>query len=174
MIHHRTYRLFTFNLDLGVMVTQNVAEYLPHHVTHGPGKFEHYFTLTLGLRHARFCQVPSTSCDFFRYKVWSCYIWRFRRRYIYKKYIIWLLTLTFWSRSHEMFTSNLSLRWPNQVHSWKLLRLSVLEIMHLQENTLFDLWPWPRASRLHEMLPRTICLLRPNQVQSSKLLRLMV
>ena len=41
MVHHRKYPpLFTFDLDLGVMVTQNVAEYLPHHVTHGPGKFE--------------------------------------------------------------------------------------------------------------------------------------
>ena len=33
-------RFFTFDLDLGVMVTQNVSEYPPHHVTHGPGKFE--------------------------------------------------------------------------------------------------------------------------------------
>ena len=33
-------RLFTFDLDLGVMATQNVAEYPPHHVTHGPLKFE--------------------------------------------------------------------------------------------------------------------------------------
>ena len=31
---------FTFDLDLWVMVTQNVANYSPHHVTHGPGKFE--------------------------------------------------------------------------------------------------------------------------------------
>ena len=30
----------TFELDLVVMVTQNVAEYPSHHVTHGPGKFE--------------------------------------------------------------------------------------------------------------------------------------
>ena len=33
-------RFFTFDLDLGVMVTQNVAEYPPHHVTYEPGKFE--------------------------------------------------------------------------------------------------------------------------------------
>ena len=33
-------RFFTFDLDLGVMVTQNVAKYHPHHVTHGPRKFE--------------------------------------------------------------------------------------------------------------------------------------
>ena len=39
MEHHRKYPLFTFDLDLGVMVTQNVEEYPSHHVTHGPGKF---------------------------------------------------------------------------------------------------------------------------------------
>ena len=35
--------------------------------------------------------------------------------------------------------SNLNLRLPNQLQSLKLLRLTDLEIMHLQENTLFDL-----------------------------------
>ena len=40
MVHHRKYPLFTFDLDLGVMVTQNVAEYHSHYVTHGPGKFD--------------------------------------------------------------------------------------------------------------------------------------
>ena len=40
MVHHYNTRFFTFNLDLGVMPTQNVAEYPPHHVTHEPGKFE--------------------------------------------------------------------------------------------------------------------------------------
>ena len=29
-----------FTFDLGVVVTQNVAVYHPHHVTHGPEKFE--------------------------------------------------------------------------------------------------------------------------------------
>ena len=54
------------------------------------------------------------------------------------KDIVRLLTLTFGSRSLELFTSNLSLRLPYQLLSLKLLRLTVLEIMHLQENTLFD------------------------------------
>ena len=31
---------FTFDLDLGVMVAQDIAKYPSHHVTHGPGKFE--------------------------------------------------------------------------------------------------------------------------------------
>ena len=39
-MHHRKYPLFHFDIDLGVMVTQNVAEYPSHHVTHVPGKFE--------------------------------------------------------------------------------------------------------------------------------------
>ena len=29
-----------YGLDFGVKVTQNVAMYLPHHVTYAPGKFE--------------------------------------------------------------------------------------------------------------------------------------
>ena len=33
-------RFFTFDLDLGVMVTQNNAQYPPHHVTYAPMKFD--------------------------------------------------------------------------------------------------------------------------------------
>ena len=40
MVHHHNYLLFTFDLDLGVMVAQNVAEYPPHHVTHGSEMFK--------------------------------------------------------------------------------------------------------------------------------------
>ena len=29
-----------YDLDLGVNVTQNVAQYPPHHVTYAPAKFE--------------------------------------------------------------------------------------------------------------------------------------
>ena len=35
--------------------------------------------------HMKRCPVPSTLCDLCTCKVWSCYIQRFRRRYIYKK-----------------------------------------------------------------------------------------
>ena len=38
VVHHRIYPLFIFDLDLGV--TQNIAEYPPHHVTYAPVKFE--------------------------------------------------------------------------------------------------------------------------------------
>ena len=35
--------------------------------------------------HTKCCPVPSTSCDLFSYKVWSCYVEPLRRRYNYKK-----------------------------------------------------------------------------------------
>ena len=40
MIHHRTYPLFTFDLNLGIKVTQNVAQYNQHHVTDASAMFE--------------------------------------------------------------------------------------------------------------------------------------
>ena len=40
MVEHRKYPLFTFDLYLGVKVTQNVAQYPLHHVTYAPAKFE--------------------------------------------------------------------------------------------------------------------------------------
>ena len=45
----------------------------------------HYLTLTIGQGNTKCCPVPSTSCDLFSYKVWSCYVKRLRRRCIYKK-----------------------------------------------------------------------------------------
>ena len=69
-----------FDLDFGVKVTQDVAKYPLHHVTYSDTKFE--VSTSDGLRGDAFT----------------------------KKYIILVLTLTFGSRSHEMFTINLSLR----------------------------------------------------------------
>ena len=40
MVHHRKYPLFTFDLYIGVKVTQNFAKYPLHHVTYAPAKFE--------------------------------------------------------------------------------------------------------------------------------------
>ena len=93
-IHYLTF-------DLGVKVTRNVAQYPWHHVTYAQAKFEvaasksllgDAFTrkyiiwpLTLGSRSHEIHPVPSTSCDLCTYKVWSCYVQRFRRRYNYKK-----------------------------------------------------------------------------------------
>ena len=41
-----------YDLDLGVKVTQNVAQYPPHHVTYAPAKFE--VAMANGLREDAF------------------------------------------------------------------------------------------------------------------------
>ena len=41
-----------YGLDLGVKVTQNVAQYPPHHVTYAPAKFE--VAMANGLREDAF------------------------------------------------------------------------------------------------------------------------
>ena len=93
----------TFDLDLGVKVKQNIAQYPWHHVTYAQKKFEVATSKSLwgdalqentlfdlwpwpwGQGHMKCHPVPSTSCDLCTYKVWSCYVQRFRRRYNYKK-----------------------------------------------------------------------------------------
>ena len=91
----------TFDLDLGVKVTQNIAQYPWHHVTYAQTKFEVAASKSLwgdaftrkciiwpwpwGQGHTKSHPVPSTSCDLCTYKVWSCYVQPFRRRYNYKK-----------------------------------------------------------------------------------------
>ena len=100
---YKKIQYLTFDLDLGVKVTQNVAQYPLHHVTYPTTKFEvarsnrlggdtftrkyiiWSLTLTLGSRSHKMLPSKLTSCDLFSYKVWSCYIKRFRRRCIYKK-----------------------------------------------------------------------------------------
>ena len=49
------------------------------------------------------------------------------------------MTLTYGSRSHQMLSSAHQIIWPLHLQSLKLLRPTVLEKMHLQESTLFDL-----------------------------------
>ena len=54
----------------------------------GVGAFTRKFIIwpwTWGQGHMKWCPVPSSSCDLCSYKVWNCYVLRFRRRYIYKK-----------------------------------------------------------------------------------------
>ena len=96
---YKKIQYLTFDLDLGVKVTQNVAQYPLHHVTYPATKFEvarcnclggdtftrKYIIWSLTLGHTKCCPVTLTSCDLFSYKVWSCYVKRFRRRCIYKK-----------------------------------------------------------------------------------------
>ena len=80
-----------FDLDLGVKVTQNVTQYPWHHVTYAQAKFE-------------VATSKSLWGDAFT-----------------KKYIIWHLTLTLGSRSHEMSSSTLYIMWSMHLQSLKLL-----------------------------------------------------
>ena len=98
-----------FVLNLGVKVTQKVAlSAVPSTscdlCTWPPAKFEVatsnglrgyavtkiyiIWPWTWGQGHTKCCPVPSTSCDLCICKVLSCYVQQFRRRCIYKKYII--------------------------------------------------------------------------------------
>ena len=94
--------------DLGVNVTQNVAQYPLHYVTYSATKFEVATSNRLG---------GDT---------------------ITRKYNIWPLTLTLGSRSHEMLPSTLYIMWPIQLQSLKLLPLTVKEEIHLQETWRTD------------------------------------
>ena len=46
MVHHPIYLVFMFDLDF--RVTQNIAQYLLHHVTYAPAKFEVAMSNDLG------------------------------------------------------------------------------------------------------------------------------
>ena len=79
---YKKIQYLTFDLDLGVKVTQIVAQYPLHHVTYPATKFEVHRSNRLG-------------GDAFT-----------------RKYIIWSLTLTLGSRSHKMLPSTLYIMWP--------------------------------------------------------------
>ena len=88
---YKKIQYLTFDLDLAVKVTQNVAQYPLHHVTYPATKFEVARSNRLG---------GDTST---------------------RKNIIWSLTLTLGSRSHKMLPSTLYIMWPFQLQSLKLL-----------------------------------------------------
>ena len=46
--------------------------------------------------------------------------------------------------SHEMLSSILYIMWPIQLQRLNVLQLMVQEEMHLHENNLFAIFPWPR------------------------------
>ena len=98
----------TIDLDLGVKVTQNIAQYPLHHVTYTRAKFE-----------------VATSKS-----LWGDAFTR--------KYIIRPLTLTLGSRSHEMSPSTLYIMWSMHLQSFKLLRPTVLEKIQLQGTWRMD------------------------------------
>ena len=171
-----------YDLDLVVNVTQNVVQYPANHLPFAPDKYEVATPNSLGedgftrkyiiwpwpwgQRHTKCCPVASTSCDLCTCQLWSCYVRWFRRRCIYYK--IHYLTLTPRSRSHEVLPSTLDIMWSMHRQNLKLLLPKVYEEMHLQENTLFDLWPWPWGqghTKCHPV-PSTSCDLRIYKVWS--------
>ena len=85
----------TFDLDLGIKATKNVTQYPWHYVTYAQAIFE-----------------VATSKS-----LWEDAFTR--------KYIIWPLTLTLGSRSHEMSPSTLYIMWSMHLQSLKLLRPTV-------------------------------------------------
>ena len=92
---YKKIQYLTFDLDLGVKVTQNVAQYPLHHVTYSATKFE-------------IATVNPLGGDTFT-----------------RKYITRPLTLTLGSRSHKMLPSTLYIIWPIQLQSLQLLRLTI-------------------------------------------------
>ena len=144
-----------YDLDLVVKVTQNFIQYSPNHMTYAPAKFEVATSNSLGedgftrkyiiWGHTKCCPVPSTSCDLCTCKHWSCYFQWFRRRCIYKK--IHYLTLTPRSKSHKVLPSTLDIMWHMHRQNFKLLFPKFYEEMCLQENILFDLWPWVKVTQ---------------------------
>ena len=78
-----------------------------------------------------------------------------------RKYILW-------PRSHEVLPSTLDIMWPMQRQNLKLLLPKVYEEMRLQENILFDLWPWPwgQGHTKHHPVPSTSCDLCTGKIWS--------
>ena len=92
---YKKIQYLTFDRDLEVKVTQNVAQYPPHHVTYPATKFE-------------VARSNRKGGDTFT-----------------RKYIIWSLTLTLGSKSHKTLPSILYIIWPFQLQSLKLIRQKV-------------------------------------------------
>ena len=82
-----------------------------------------------------------------------------------RKFNIWSWP---WGQGHEMVPSALFIMWPIQLQSLKLLRLTVKDEIHLQENILFDLLhcPWGQGHTKCCSVPSTACDPFSNKVWS--------
>ena len=153
-----------YDLDLGVKVTPNFAQYHPHRVTYAPVNFEvamsngsgeesftrNYIIWPWGIwpwpqgqGHMKCYLVPSTSCDLCTGKIWSCYFQNIMRRCVFKKIHYLTFDLDLGVKVTQNAPSTLDIMWPMHRQNLKLLLQKVYEEMHLQGNTLFDVWPWP-------------------------------
>ena len=149
-----------YDLDLGVKVTQNVAQYHPHCVTYAPVNFEvamsdgsgeesftrNYIIWPWGIwpwpqgqGHMKCYLVPSTSCDLCTGKIWSCYFQNIMRRCVFKKINYLTFDLDLGVKVTQNAPSTLDIMWPMHRQNLKLLLQKVYKEMHLQGNTLFDL-----------------------------------
>ena len=127
-----------------------------------------------GQGHTKCCPVPSTSCDLFSYKVWSCYIKRLRRRCIYKK----IQYLTFDLDLGVKVTQNVA-QYPLHHVTYSATKFEVATSTCLVGDTFtrkYNIWPLTLTlgSRSNEMLPSTLYIMWPIQLQSLKLLPLTV
>ena len=178
-----------YDLDLGVKVTQNVAKYHPHHVTYAPVNLKMLCPMVqekIHLQENTLFDLGVFDLDSKVKVTWSvAYYPQHHVTYAQakfevassktlwgdafsRKYIIWTLTLTLGSRSHETSPSTLYIMWPIHGQNLKLLLRKVYEEMHLQEKTLFDLWPWPWGqghTKCHPV-PSTSCDLCTYKVSS--------
>ena len=158
-------------MTLGQEQTRNIAQYPLHHMTYALGKFEvatsnclggdaflrkHIISLGLDLKSRTNTKRCPVSYDLCTCKVWSCYVQRFRRKYIYKKYLIWP-----WpdealpSTSCDLCTCKV---WS--CYSQWLRRCITKKIHYL------TLTPRLRGSRSHKMLPSTLDIMWPMHKQS--------
>ena len=120
--------------DLEVKVTQNVAQYHPHHVTYAPANFEVAMSNGLGedaftrkyiiwprlqgQGHMKCCLVPSTSCYLCICKIWSCYFQKFMRRCVCKKIHYLTFDLGLGVKVTWNVISIPYIRWSMHVQGW--------------------------------------------------------
>ena len=130
-----------FDLDLGVNVTQNVAQYPWHHVTYAPTKFD--IATSHGWGEDAFTRNTLNDLDLQVKVTWNvsqCPLHHVTYaptefkvtmskalggEAFTRKFNIWPLTLTLGSSSHKMLPSTLYIMWPIHLQSFKLLRLTL-------------------------------------------------
>ena len=105
------------------------------------------------------CPVPSTLCDLWTCKVWSCYIQWFRRRYIYKK----IHYLTF---GHDL---GVEVSWNIAQYPLHYVTYATAKFEVAMSNSLwgdafsrkFIIWscPWSQGHTKHCPVPSTSCYL---------------
>ena len=181
-----------YDLDLGVKVTQNVAQYHPHHVTYAPVNFEvamsngsgqesftrKYFIWPWGIwpwpqgqGHMRCCLVPSTSCDPCTGKIWSCYFQNIMRRCVFKK----IHYLTFDLDLGVKVTRNVAqYPWHHVISAQAKFEAAASKNLWGDAFTKkYIIWPLTLTlgSRSHKMSPSTLYIMWSMHLQSLKLLR---